>query len=187
MDRVHLGRAIATSAMIGGLVMLGACGGSSPMTPRPPPPPTISFISDNPAAVENSIVLLMTFTGTDSFTLTLTANSVTDLFGYALDIVFDTTMLALASLQFGFFLNGEGITVTSQMVQTTPGTLIIGQSRVGAVAGLTGSGALLSLNFTAIAAGPTTISIENAGAFDSMGAALNTEFVGGTATVPASE
>ena len=188
MDRVHLGRAIATSAMIGGLVMLGACGGSSPTTPRPPPPPpTISFISDNPAAVENSIVLLITVTGTDSFTLTLTANSVTDLFGYALDIVFDTTMIALASSQFGFFLNGEGITVTSQMIQTTPGTLIIGQSRVGAVAAVTGSGALLSLNFTAIAAGPTTISIENAGAFDSMGAALNTEFVGGTATVPASE
>ena len=191
MARVHLDRAIATSAMIGGLVMSGACGGSSPTTPRPPtpppPPPMITFVSNNPAAGANSIVLVMTATGTDSFTLTLTANNVTDLFGYALDIIFDTTMIALASSQFGVFLNGEGITVTSQMIQTTPGTLIIGQSRVGAVAGVTGSGALLSLDFTAIATGPTTIAIENAGAFDSMGVALATEFVGGTATVPASE
>ena len=188
--RAHIERAIATSAMIGGLAMTGACGGSSPTAPRPPftpPPPTITFVSDNADATTNSIVLVMTATGTDSFTLTLTANSVTDLFGYALDIVFDTTIIALANSQFGVFLDAEGITVTSQMIQTTPGTLIIGQSRVGAVAGVTGSGALLTLDFTAVIAGSTTIAFQNAGAFDSTGAALATEFVGGTANVPASE
>ena len=191
MARDHIGRAITTLAMIGGLAMMGACGGSSPTTPRPPPmpppPPTISFVSDNASATANSIVLLMTATGTDSFTLTLTANNVTDLFGYALDIVFDTTMVTLVNSQFRVFLDAEGITVTSQMIQTTPGTLIIGQSRVGAVAGVTGTGALLTLDFTAIAAGSTTIAIQNAGAFASTGATLATEFVGGTVTVPASE
>ena len=190
MAGAHIERAITTSAMIGGLAMMGACGGSSPTTPRPPPTPqapTITFVSDNIDAGANSIVLVMTATGTDSFTLTLTANSVTDLFGYALDIVFDTTMIALANSQFGIFLDAEGITVTSQMIQSTPGTLIIGQSRVGAVAGVTGSGALLTLDFTAVTAGSTTIAIQNAGAFDSTGAALATEFVGGTATVPVSE
>lgn len=185
--RAHIERAIATLAMTGGLAMMGACGGSSPTTPRPPPTPTITFVSDNADAAANSIVLVMTATGTDSFTLTLTANSVTDLFGYALDIVFDTTMIALANSQFGVFLDAEGITVTSQMIQTPPGTLIIGQSRVGAVAGVTGSGALLTLDFTAISAGSTTIAIQNAGAFDSTGASMATEFVGGTVTVPASE
>ncbi len=184
MAGAHIARAIATSAMIGGLAMMGACGGSTPTTPRPPP--NITFISDNINAGANSIVLVLTATGTDSFTLTLTANSVTDLFGYALDIVFDPTMITLANSQFGVFLNAEGVTVTSQMVQTTPGTLIIGQSRVGAVAGVTGSGALLTLDFTAIAAGSTTIAIQNAGAFASTGAALATEFVGGTLTVPTS-
>jgi hypothetical protein len=191
MARPPIERTIATLATIGGLAMMGACGGSSPTAPRPPPeptpPPTVTFVSDNADATTNSIVLVMTATGTDSFTLTLTANSVTDLFGYALDIVFDPTAITLASSQFGAFLNAEGITVTSQMTQTTPGTLIVGQSRVGAVAGVTGSGALLTLDFTTIAAGSTTIAIENTGAVDSAGAALGTEFVGGTATVPASE
>lgn len=182
-------RTIATLATIGGLAMMGACGGSSPTAPRPPPEPapTVTFVSDNADTTTNSIVLVMTATGTDSFTLTLTATSVTDLFGYALDIVFDSTAITLASSQFGAFLNADGITVTSQMTQTTPGTLIIGQSRVGAVAGASGSGALLTLDFTTIAAGSTTIAIENAGAFASTGAALGTEFVAGTATVPASE
>ncbi len=188
--RARIERTIATVAIIGGLPMMGACGGSSPTAPRPPvepPPPTVTFVSDNTDATTNSIVLVMTTTGTDSFTLTLTANSVTDLFGYALDIVFDPTAITLSSSQFGAFLNADGITVTSQMTQTTPGTLIIGQSRVGAVAGATGSGALLTLDFTTITAGVTTIAIANAGAFDSTGAALGTEFVGGTVTVPASE
>ena len=180
--------AVAVVTTLAGLAIMAGCGGSSPTTPnpppQPPPPPTISFASDNEAATENAIVIDMTTTGTESFTLTLNATSVIDLFGYALDIVFDPTIVALVDAPFGVFLDAEGITVTSQSVENPVGTLIVGQSRVGAVPGVTGSGVLLTLNFTAVAPGSTTVVMQNTAAIDSNGADLGLEFVGGSVTVP---
>jgi hypothetical protein len=166
----------------------GACGGSSPTTPTPTtttvPPPRVTFVADaNPGT--DVIALGLTTSTVTEFTLVLTATEVVDLYGYGVDLSFDPTLVEFDSAEAGAFLDGEDVTVTTQVVEGPVGTLVIGQSRVGAEPGVSGNGTLLTLNFKSVAAGSTTFTVANSGAFDSTGAPLETQFLGGTATVPA--
>jgi len=175
---------------IGILVMsmaLPGCGGSTPTTPRPPttpPPPSVTFVADASNGGIDAIALSLTSSTAEAFTLALMASEVTDLFGYGVDITFDPAVVMFDTATMGTFLDGEGITVTTQITEGPVGTLVIGQSRVGAVPGMSGSGTLVSLDFRSVAPGTSTLSTSNDGAFDSTGAAMTTEFFGGTATVP---
>jgi hypothetical protein len=126
----------------------------------------------------------MTSSTADTFTLVLLASEVADLFGYGVDITFDPAIVMFDTATAGTFLDGEGITVTTQVIEGPSGTLVIGQRRVGAVPGMSGSGTLLSLIFKSVAVGTSTFTTSNAGAFDSTGATMTTQFFGGTATVP---
>lgn len=169
------------------MAVSGCGGGNTPTTPRPPPPPPrVTFVADASNSGTDAIALSMTSSTIDTLTLMLTASEVADLFGYGVDITFDPTVLMFDTSTVGTFLDGDGITVTTQITENPAGTLVIGQSRVGAVAGMSGSGTLLSLDFKAVAAGTSTLATSNAGAFDSTGAAMTTQFFGGTATVPSS-
>lgn len=172
------------------LLLLGtapalACGGSSPTTPPPPPPPPrVTFVAlGNPGT--DAIGLALSSSTATELTLTLNAVAVADLYGYGVDITFDPAAIMFEGAEAGSFLGGEGINVNTQVLEEPDGTLIIGQTRVGDVAGVSGDGTLLTLNFTSVAAGSTTLATANAGAFDSMGAAMDTVFFGGRATVPA--
>jgi hypothetical protein len=163
-----------------------ACGGSTPTTPTPrppPPPPTVRFVAEaNPST--DSIALGMTMTTPAAFTLVLSAIEVADLYGFAVDLTYDPAIVMFDTAEAGAFLAGEGISVSTQVTEGPPGTLVIGQTRVGAVAGVSGGGALLTLNFKSVAAGSTTFATATAGAVDSTGAALATQIFGGTVTVP---
>lgn len=155
-----------------------------PPPPPPPPPPTVTFVAaTNPGT--DAIVLTLSSSTATEFALVLSAVDVTDLYGYGVDLDFDPAVVAFDTVEAGPFLDGEGVTVATQLIESSPGTLVIGHSRVGAVPGVSGSGALLTLNFKSVAAGTTTFATANGGAFDSTGATLATEFFGGTATVPA--
>ncbi len=167
---------------------LPGCGGGTPTTPRPPTtsPTAVTFVADASNSETDTIALGITSSTADTFTLALLAFEVTDLFGYGVDITFDPAVVMFDAATVGTFLDGEGITVTTQIAEGPTGTLVIGQSRVGAVMGMGGSGTLLSLDFKSVAAGTSTLSTSNAGALDSTGAVMATEFFGGTATVPSS-
>ena len=192
MKRGARGRGRGTTAavfLLSLVVWLGsaACGNSSPTAPGPPlppPPAVITFTRESPAPGANVIDLDLMSSTAIEFTLTLDASLVTDLFGYGLDLVYDPQVIAFAGFEAGAFLDGEGITVTILVSEPQPGTVVIGGSRVGAVAGASGSGTLLLLRFTAVTAGKSTISIDNAGAFDNTGAEIALEFFGGEVNVP---
>lgn len=164
-----------------------ACGGSTPTnpTPRPPPPPpTVRFVPEGNPGMD-SIALGMSASTAETFTLVLRAAGVTDMYGYAVDLTYDPAIMMFDSAEPGTFLDGEGISVSTQVSEGPPGTLVIGQTRVGAVPGVSGGGLLLSLNFVSVAAGSTVVATANGGAVDSTGAALATRMFGGTVTVPA--
>jgi len=180
-------RAGAALVVFGSALAIAACGGNTPATPNPPPPPPPPQVRFTPMENPESdaIGLALSSATAAEFTLTLNATEVTDLYGYGVDIVFDPAVIMFESAEPGPFLRGEGVRLNSQLVEQPDGTLVIGQTRVGNAPGVNGSGTLLTLNFTSVAAGSTTLETANAGAFDSSGAALETTFFGGTATVPA--
>lgn len=131
-----------------------------------------------------SISLGLSTSTADNFTLVLRAESVTDLYGYGLDIVFDPAIVAFDGATSGTFFDETGVSVTTQVVEAPAGTLVIGQSRVGDVDAVSGTGTLLMLEFVSVVPGATTFEIQNAGAFDGDGDDLAIGFFGGTATVP---
>ncbi len=178
--------------VVAATLLLAACGGNSPTSPSPPqpppqpPPPRVTFVADAANPGLDAISLRLGASAADSFTLTMRAEEVTDLYGFGVDVVFDPALVAFASFTAGTFLDETGIAVTTQVVEGPPGTLVIGQSRVGDVFGVSGSGTVVSLEFTTVAAGTSAIEVQNAAAFDSTGAATDISFFGGSVTVPVS-
>jgi len=180
----------AAGALLGALlaVALPSCGGSSPTTPRPPPPPPppsnqITFSGSGAPAVD-SVALTLQEATSNQVALALFVNNVNDLYGAGVDLTFDPAVVAFDSFEEGTLLNADGTAVNTQVSEPQEGTLVIGATRVGAVPGVTGSGTLIVLRFNAVTAGTTTVGTRNAGAFDSNGTALATQFFGGTITVP---
>ncbi len=127
---------------------------------------------------------LATAAGSSSSTLRLdlVATGVVDLFGASFDLVYPTQPVAYVAATEGAFLSSSGaVATTFQVLETEPGRLLVGVSRLGAVAGATGTGTLLTLEFSAVAAGSGAISFEAARAFASDGDEIAaTIFVGGT-------
>jgi hypothetical protein len=166
------------------LVPLAACGGS-PSTPTPPPPPQpgITYRSSASPAPANSIVLETRSSDPQQITLALRANAVTDLYGVALDIRFNTAIVSFESFRARDFLESEGASMSTQVVENPAGTLVIGQSKIGAVDGSAGTGDMLVLTFRALTAGTSAITIANQGAYDPDGSITSTSFFGGTLTV----
>jgi hypothetical protein len=156
--------ALAVAACGGG----GGGGGGGPTTPPPPPPPGITFTADG-AAGANSVALA-SGSGSDANTLLLTvnANGVTDLYGVAFDLRYPSNLFRYEGSPVADFLN-NGAQTSFQVVETTPGTLVVGYTRLGAVAGATGSGTMITLRFTATAAGNGTFTFSDNSAFNSRG------------------
>ena len=174
--------ALGVIAVLVASTALAGCGGGN--TPTTPSSPNVTFVADAANPGTDAIALSMTSSTATTFTLALRASEVADLFGYGVDITFDPGVVMFETASAGTFLDGEGITVTTQVTEGPSGTLVIGQSRLGAVAGMSGSGTLLSLDLRAVAAGTSAVASSNADAFDSTGAVMTTQFFGGTATVP---
>lgn len=167
------------------LISLPSCGsGSGPTSPNPPqPPPGISFRVAVTPTPTDSISLAFAGSTTESITLLLVANDVDSLYGYGLDLPFDPEVLSFAAFQQEGFLEGEGINVVTEVAENPTGRLIIGQTRVGEVQGVSGFGGLLSLTFNAVANGSTPTSPQAGAAFDAAGNQQTTLFLGGTVTV----
>ena len=176
----------ATDTLLAALlaVALPSCGGSSPTTLTPTPPPTTITLSGGGAPAVDSVALTLQGATSDRIALALFVNNVNDLYGAGVDRTFDPAVVAFDSFEAGTLLNGDGAAVSTQVSEPQSGTLVIGVTRVGAVPGITGSGTLIVLRFNAVTPGSTAVATDNSGAFDSAGAALATQFFGGTLTVP---
>lgn len=179
IGRAGLRAAVATLAA---LLLVPSCGGS-PSTPTPPPRPGITYVSSANPAPANSIVLQTRASDPQQITLALVANGVTDLYGLALDIRYNTAIVSFDSFASRDFLGNDGTSTSTQVVENPEGTLVIGQSKIGPSQGSAGTGDLLVLTFRAVAAGSSSISIANQGAYDPDGSITSTAFFGGTLTV----
>lgn len=168
------------------VVLAAACGGGgggggpTEPTPSPPPPPGITFTASGGGA--NSISLVSgAATNQTTLFLEVRATTVTDLYGVAFDLRYPNTALQFVRATAGGFLGGGA---TLQAIEATPGTIVVGASRLGQVAGVTGSGLLMTLEFTAPAAGSGTFSFAENTALNASGSPMpGLTWAAGTVTV----
>ena len=156
-------------------LLLTACGGggggSSPSEPTPPPPPAAGIVltpQGTPGA--NSLYLASgAATTTTTLVLELRANQVTDLYGVAFDLTYPATQLQFVRATAGPLLNNGAV----QAVASSPGTLVVGGTHLGATPGANGSGVVMTLELNAVAAGSGSFAFARNSALNSTGATIS--------------
>ena len=106
--------------------------------------------------------------------LDVVATEVAGLYGAAFDLEFPSDVLGFSTGTEGDFLDEMGATQTSfQITETSPGNLVVGVTRLGDVPGLSGSGTLLTLEFTGTTAGAGNLRFLGNQLFNADGSAQN--------------
>lgn len=160
----------------------GGGGGGGPTAP-PPPAPGITFTATGGGTAD--AVTLASGAGSTATTLILElrANEVSDLYGLSFDLTYPSGLLRYDGVTEGAVLSADGQPTTLLTSAATAGTLVVGFSRLGAVAGAEGSGVLLTLRFTAVGAGTGAFGFVRNSALSSSGAALPLAWGGGNVQV----
>ncbi|MBI4876421.1 MAG: hypothetical protein HY822_17435, partial [Acidobacteria bacterium] len=123
---------------------------AEPKTPAPAPAGTALLFA--PASVEAK-------TGA-SFTVTLQASAVTDLFAAPLRLKFDPQALKLVSVERGSLLAIDGQQpLFTHNIQGDTGEITINLSRLPGAGGVSGSGPLISATFQALKPGATAVTV----------------------------
>jgi hypothetical protein len=154
-----------------GCLIVAACGGggggSGPTAP-PPPQSGLAFTS----AGSGSGISLATASGSQGNTLVLAVNSsgIQNLYGIGFHLTYPYTVMHYTASAEGSILNAGGAVGTSfQVVESPPGTLIVGLSRLGVAGGTSAAGALMTLQFSAAASGSGTLAFLHDEAADNNG------------------
>jgi len=128
--------------------------GAPPATapPAAQPPPGNAAVNFVPAQVD-------TLMG-GPFTATVVMQNATDLFGAPMHIKFDPKVLRLDDVVQGNLLSGDGqqVTFTKNILNDT-GEATVALNRLVGNGGVTGSGTLVTLSFTTVGRGTTSVSI----------------------------
>jgi hypothetical protein len=149
-------------------------------SPTPTPGAGVTF----PAASAGPGVVMAQGAATTSSSLVVEvrAAQVNGLYAVAFDLDYPAAVLRYQSSAAGAFLGPSG-QVSLQVAETQPGHLVVGLSRVGNVAGVSGSGVLLQLVFSPVASGSGAFTFSRNTAFGSDGRALSVPWAAGTVTV----
>jgi predicted outer membrane repeat protein len=159
-----LGLLVAATVACGGG---GGGGGGGPT----PPPPGITFTASGGSTTNALNLGLASGSSATVLRLDLSAQSMTNLYGVAFDLLYPSQVLAFDSVVEGSFLAGAATSL--QIEEPTPGRLIIGLSRLGAVSGVSGSGTVLTLQFSSRGvAGNGSLTFASNTAFNSAGGAI---------------
>jgi len=172
----------ATTAVLLLLVACGGGGGGGGSPTQPPAPAGIVF-SPASAQASNAIVLAEAAGGsTTRLRLDVKALQMNGMFGVAFDLVYPSGALQYVSAtQGGFLTPGQ---TSLQVVESSPGRLVIGDTRLGSQGGVSGSGVILTLDFDAVAGGSGSFTFEKSAAFAAGGKEIaDTQFAGGSVTV----
>jgi len=166
----------------------GGGGGGGPTTPPPVNPPSSISFSPDSSAGSNSIYLSTGQGGSGSlFVLDVDTQSVTDLYGASFVLEYPNNLLAFRkkSESEGSFLSDGGEFRTDlQVKQRTPGEITVGITRLGEVPGASGSGTLLSLEFTRRSVGSGPMEMVQHNALDQYGVVqADVTWIGGSVTV----
>jgi general secretion pathway protein D len=99
------------------------------------------------------------------FTLEVRAAANRPLSHLPLTLTFDPAVLAVEHVEPGDYFGGagEGVVLSDS---SRPGTVILGASRLGTVAGVTGEGTVARVSFRALAAGGSKIELKGSRALD---------------------
>jgi len=148
----------------------GGGGGGGPTEPTPPPPPLAGFVFTAQGSPGANTIFLASGAATTATTLVLEvrASQVTDLYGVAFDLTYPSAQLQFVRATPGPLLSGGA----AQAAASGAGTLVVGGTHLGNVAGASGSGVLLTLEFSAAAAGSGSFAFSRNTALDSTGSAL---------------
>lgn len=181
-------------ALIGLLALAPACGGGGGGggTPTEPPVPTPSAtptptpgagIAFTASSTGPGIVLAQgSATTATSLTLEVRAATVTGLYGVAFDLDYPSATVRYQSFTAGDFL-GTSSQVSAQVVESAPGHLVVGVSRLGSLPGITGSGVLLRLVFSPVANGSGAFTFSRNAAYAADGSEMTVPWGAGTVTV----
>lgn len=181
-----LGAALVAAVLLAVAACGGGGGGGGGVTPPPPPPPPSQGITFTTASGASTNVVALRSVGQTGarITLEVRAEVVTGLYGVAFDLTYPTSLFRLTSRSEGSFLSQSGADDTTfQAVETTPGTVVVGISRLGPLSGASGSGPLITLVFDAIANGSGNFSFSRNQAFAAEGTPLGVGWLGGSAQV----
>jgi hypothetical protein len=186
---VRTRRPAALAALVSAALAVTACGGGGgggPTQPPPPPPPTPGIVfTPATGGGQSGFGLAAGGGGTTTLVLELRASGLQDVYGVAFDLDYPETVLRFERATQGAALSAGGAFATSfQAVESPAGNLVVGLSRLGAVGGMSGSGTLLTLEFSARAAGSGTFTFVGPSAVAPNGQPLpGLTWTAGTATV----
>jgi hypothetical protein len=99
----------------------------------------------------------------DTFNVNVDVANINDLYAYQLDLTFDPTLLAAVSVTEGPFLQSGGSTFFIPGTIDNAGGSVTANADalIGATTGVSGSGTLLTFEFTALAPGTSALDIAN--------------------------
>jgi hypothetical protein len=119
------------------------------------------------------------------FSFSVRVADITDLFAFQFDLAFDPAILSAASVTEGSFLRNGGSTVfVPGTINNTAGTInFTGDSLIGPIQGVSGSGTLATVNFQAFRPGMSPIALSNVVLLDSDLRGITANTVNGTVTV----
>ena len=125
--------------------------GAAPPAAPAPPPPTNALVSFVPGQVQNVMG--------GTFNVNLVIANATDLFSAPLQIKYDPKVLKLNDVVQGSLMasDGQPVTFTKNILNDT-GEADITLNRLPGAGGVTGSGMLVTLSFTSLGRGTTTVS-----------------------------
>lgn len=178
-------RLLAGAVLLSGLTLACGGGGGGGSGPTAPPPPAPIVFSPSSGSATNSVSIVQgPGTAGSTLELEIRANSVQDLYGVAFDLEYPANLLRPGGASTTGFLNQGGAQVSFVSGLERDGLMVVGYTRLGPVAGVSGSGFLARIRFTAIATGSGTIRFARTSAFNSRGTAI-TDFTwsGGTVQV----
>ena len=120
-----------------------------------------------------------------TFNLNVNITGVTDLYALQFDVSFMPTILSATTVSEGAFLPGGGSTFFAPgTIDNLVGTITItADTLIGALSGVSGSGNLAGMKFTAQAAGSSAIKLSNILLLDSNLNDIPTSALNGTVTV----
>jgi len=149
-------RLLLLGLFCGLLLALAACGGGGgggggPTEPTPPPPPPQSIVFTAQGTPGNNTVFLTAGAASTATTLVLEvrASQVTNLYGVAFDLSYPNAQLQFVRATAGPLLAGGAV----QAAPAGTGSLVVGGTHLGNVPGANGSGVIMTLELTAVAAG----------------------------------
>jgi hypothetical protein len=150
-------------------LLLAACGGGGGGSGPTAPPPTPAGIVFTPAGAAGANTLFLASgaaTTASTLVLEVRASQVTDLYGVAFNLTYPSAQLQFVRATAGPLLGSGAVQAA---VSSPPGTLIVGGTHLGGVPGANGSGVVMTLEFTAVAAGSGSFGLSRNSALDSSG------------------